>query len=623
MKQKITINGVEQEIIIPDNATPEQVTDLVNELNTTSQVNKPAIKAPEIPIKKSNIVEPNPFKVVGGGVSDWAKGLGKSGEEVVEAHKQPINYGLGTLHALGKDAALVSNVLATPLTLPAAMASRAFPRASEAVKGGIQSTLGAVGKGVGNLKLSSIEAGPEAYESSPTLGQMASRVPVPVKTAVGDVMNLASVVPVGKGASLALKAEKMMAKPVVEATGKLVGPTVERVGKRMEERGIEKIPQIIKPKASLLERVEGATPEDKIKNFSKTIADYNLQNKIKNPEQLRKAADDLATKHVENADTELDLFSSGLLGSKKINPVNEINTRLSDVSKYADAGKFPEYRAAFKKIKKDMEELKYNEDMPLSSIKEVKAFLNRRSDVYKHAVGPNMLDPVIKDVKKRMSMALNDAAVDIAPEAKKFRYENDQAKKLINIKKIASDEEYKDLIKKPGFKAFLATAGLGGAVAPSAMFAQGALTGNIPSAALWGLGGAVLGAGALGAKRALTSPSVTIPTGKGIKNLGMLMQGKNISKSPGKAVQSFEREYPDVSGKSSFSIKKVPGRENTFEFGFAENEAIREAANIAKSGRAEDLLKAEKALKTRFPKSKIDEAMSLLKLRMRKNKGAK
>jgi hypothetical protein len=334
----------------------------------------------------------------------------------------------------------------------------------------------------------------------------------------------------------------------VKATGSTIGKPIAAAGKAYEEFGIKKVPSVIKTKQSLLEQVEGKDLKEKAENFSRTIADYNLQGDLRKPGRLAEKADQLGNQHVKNADDQLKLAE--FFGDVKIKPYDELVTRVGSVQDYAPFGKTPRYKTALKNLLKELEDKGYGPgvEVPITEIKKIKQLI--RPQVWKHGEVGHYLDPPMDDIQKRMTISLNDAASDLAPEAKTYRYENTQAKKLFNIAKIAKDDEYKALIKqqkKPLGDVLKTTLGAG-TIIPGASWAlnQMAKSGVDPMT-LGALGGIGAGAGliASGGAKAVTSPRVAIPVGRGVKNLGLLLQGEQpvIRAGAKKPFQPYEGQY--------------------------------------------------------------------------------
>ena len=531
MKLDIKINGKPNSIIVPDNATDQQITDLVNDLN------------------KNTLPLPVPTKPDVGG---YFKNLSKIVTEDVPAFNSYVGQGLKRIG----DPTITSQIATNPAAKKQGSLAELVSGIPERVvrEGGALARvpLGVMGLGMsaGNRLLGGLPGKAfDAYLQTPeaeTLSKIGGRLS---RTAPGRDIYTASQDP-AQAATLGSLADiaSLYSPGGIKNMVNVAGKPIEAAGAAYERFGVNKIPSVVKAKPSLWEKEEGKELLEKIKNFSQTIADYNLQSKIDKPAELAAEAKRLADIHNSNADASLAV--SSLIGDRKINPSEVLRGVAGDVNKY-EIGKFPQYKLAHKKIMSDLKEAGLKEgEQSVTAIKSLKSTL--RPGIYGHGGAPNILDAPMADIKKRMVTALNDAAEKAAPEAADFGQNNLQAKKLLNIAEIAKNDEYQKLIKKPGWKEWVAGGGFGVAVPEIARFMSSTKMGSDDA-----IMGGLIGLGAIGAKKIITSPQVVIPVGRSIKNFGQQLQGITPAIRPG-SPSGMKWKAPIMEGPGG-SVKDLPG----------------------------------------------------------------
>jgi hypothetical protein len=325
----------------------------------------------------------NPLTGFISGTVDWAKGLGKSGEEVISAHQQPIDYGVGTAHTLGKDAALVGNVLATPLTLPAAMVARTFPRATEAIKKGA----GAIASGIANTEIAPINTPMwQPHQKSTTVAEFATEHPRVAKLA-GAGLNVASITPMGKltggkffsgtnpTSAVASVPYKIASAAAIKAKRPGLASVLENPAKALGTQALRpKIAEYLTKADEVAQKnIPGAMISDKSNHIAKILTEEDLYGHIGNPEKL-------AVEARKKADRYADEAWKTAFKSNEIVP-SPTAAGVANVEKWIEGSNVPGgntklVRNALKIVSEDMEARGYNKPMTAEHALEFKKALH-------------------------------------------------------------------------------------------------------------------------------------------------------------------------------------------------------------------------------------------------------
>jgi len=402
MRKTIDIDGKTIDIDVPDDATDQEIDEIVNSEMSSSD-NKPTTPAPQGALDRFMSPVAAPFKA--------------AGETLLKDLPEQKDFLARTTKGFKGATELGAGAMALPFTAAMGAVNVVAPETSKKIAAGAAT----IAKDVTTPHKTGLN---DRYGFNPYGGPgksigVQSGPDLPLSPYVEDRLK-----DVGMGALnlTGMGAGKAALDVGAKASGKAVqsaGSGIESFGKTAKY-GELKIPQ------SIAKKSYGKDLMEKKKNIVNDIAEFG----VTRGNNAEAAADAMfkAGERFNRADDLAKQIASDPM-SPKANPVSAAMKDL-DISRLADVDMEARAQGIIDQIVDGWELKGLNTEHALDKLIEAKQSLNRSGTLFNHAVGQSAEDNLRQAIKKKMYLNLVDAIGEISPDIKAM---NTEAKRLLDV----------------------------------------------------------------------------------------------------------------------------------------------------------------------------------------------